>query len=134
MTLTLEEAVKGCEKKITIPTLVSCEPCDGSGAKPGTKPKTCSTCGGQGQVRMQQGFFSVKQTCPTCRGRGQTIKDPCGSCRGQGRVEESKTLSVKIPAGVDTGDRIRLAGEGEALQRAFAHHQFARFPRGRAGA
>ena len=114
MTLSLEEAVKGCEKKITIPTLAPCDPCDGSGAKPGTSAKTCSTCGGQGQVRMQQGFFAVQQTCPTCRGQGTVIEDPCNSCNGRGVKEETKTLNVKVPAGVDTGDRIRLSGEGEA--------------------
>jgi molecular chaperone DnaJ len=112
--LDLEQAVWGCEEKIRIPTLVDCKPCDGTGAKKGTKPKTCQTCNGQGQVRMSQGFFSVQQTCPTCHGQGQVISDPCTSCRGQGRVQEYKTLSVKIPAGVDTGDRIRLSGEGEA--------------------
>ena len=112
--LSLEEAVRGVEKKIRIPTLVSCETCDGSGAKPGTTPKTCTTCHGQGQIRMQQGFFSVQQTCPSCRGQGTIIEDPCNSCHGRGVKEETKTLSVKIPAGVDTGDRIRLAGEGEA--------------------
>lgn len=114
MSLSLEEAVKGCEKKITIPTLAPCDPCDGSGAKPGTSAKTCSTCGGQGQVRMQQGFFAVQQTCPSCRGQGTTIEDPCTSCHGRGVKEETKTLNVKVPAGVDTGDRIRLSGEGEA--------------------
>ena len=112
--LTLEEAVRGIEKKIRIPTLASCETCDGTGAKPGTKPKTCTTCNGAGQVRMQQGFFSVQQTCPSCRGQGTMIDDPCTSCHGRGVKEETKTLSVKIPPGVDTGDRIRLAGEGEA--------------------
>lgn len=112
--LDLEQAVWGCEEKIRIPTLVDCKPCDGSGAKKGTKPKTCQTCQGQGQVRMSQGFFSVQQTCPQCHGQGQVISDPCTSCRGQGRTQEYKTLSVKIPAGVDTGDRIRLSGEGEA--------------------
>jgi molecular chaperone DnaJ len=112
--LSLEEAVKGTTIQIKVPTLVSCKVCAGSGAKKGSKPSTCSTCGGMGQVRMQQGFFSVQQTCPTCRGRGTIITDPCGSCHGQGRVEETKTLSVKVPAGVDTGDRIRLSGEGEA--------------------
>jgi molecular chaperone DnaJ len=112
--LTLEEAVKGTSVQIKVPTLVSCKTCDGSGAKAGSKPITCSTCGGHGQVRMQQGFFSVQQTCPSCRGRGTIIADPCKSCHGQGRVEETKTLSVKVPAGVDTGDRIRLSGEGEA--------------------
>jgi len=112
--LDLEQAVWGCEEKIRIPTLVDCKPCDGSGSKKGTKPKTCQTCQGQGQVRMSQGFFSVQQTCPQCHGQGQVISDPCTSCRGQGRTQEYKTLSVKIPAGVDTGDRIRLSGEGEA--------------------
>ncbi|MGH1485643.1 MAG: molecular chaperone DnaJ [Cellvibrionaceae bacterium] len=112
--VTLEQAVKGTTAKIKVPTLVSCNTCDGSGAKAGSKPVQCSTCGGVGQVRMQQGFFSVQQTCPSCRGQGTMIKDPCGSCHGQGRIEETKTLSVKVPAGVDTGDRIRLSGEGEA--------------------
>jgi molecular chaperone DnaJ len=112
--LSLEEAVKGTTVQIKVPTLVSCKTCSGSGAKPGSKPVTCTTCGGHGQVRMQQGFFSVQQTCPNCRGRGTIISDPCKSCHGQGRVEETKTLSVKVPAGVDTGDRIRLSGEGEA--------------------
>lgn len=112
--LTLEEAVRGTNVKIKVPTLVGCSNCGGSGAKPGSKPTSCNTCGGHGQVRMQQGFFSVQQTCPTCRGKGKTISDPCGNCQGHGRVEETKTLNVKVPAGVDTGDRIRLAGEGEA--------------------
>ena len=112
--LKLEEAVKGTTTQIKVPTLVSCKTCSGSGAKAGSKPVTCTTCGGHGQVRMQQGFFSVQQTCPNCRGRGTIISDPCKSCHGQGRVEETKTLSVKVPAGVDTGDRIRLSGEGEA--------------------
>lgn len=114
MELTLEEAVRGVEKKIRIPTLVACTTCEGTGAKPGTKPKTCNTCHGQGQVRMQQGFFSVQQTCPSCRGQGVTIEHKCSNCHGRGVTEETKTLSVKIPAGVDTGDRIRLSGEGEA--------------------
>lgn len=114
MELSLEEAVRGIEKKIRVPTLVSCETCDGSGAKPGTSPKTCSTCQGSGQIRMQQGFFAVQQTCPACRGQGTMIEDPCNSCHGRGVKEETKTLSVKIPPGVDTGDRIRLSGEGEA--------------------
>jgi molecular chaperone DnaJ len=115
--LTLEEAVAGTETKIRIPVLVSCSECNGSGAKKGSSPIICTTCHGHGQVRMQQGFFSVQQACPTCRGTGKQIKDPCGKCHGQGRVQESKTLSAKIPAGVDTGDRIRLAGEGEAGER-----------------
>ena len=112
--LTLEQAVWGCDEKIRIPTLVDCKKCNGSGAKAGTKPITCQTCQGAGQVRMSQGFFSVQQTCPQCHGSGQVIADPCNSCHGQGRTQEYKTLSVKIPAGVDTGDRIRLSGEGEA--------------------
>jgi molecular chaperone DnaJ len=112
--LDLEEAVRGTTVTIRVPTLVNCKPCDGSGAKKGATPVTCTTCGGIGQVRMQQGFFSVQQTCPRCHGSGKMITDPCGSCHGHGRVEEHKTLSVKVPAGVDTGDRIRLSGEGEA--------------------
>ena len=112
--LSLEDAVQGTEVKIRVPTLVTCKSCGGSGAKKGSTPKTCGTCHGAGQVRMQQGFFSVQQTCPTCHGKGSVIDDPCGACHGQGRVQEHKTLSVKVPAGVDTGDRIRLAGEGEA--------------------
>ncbi|HAO33126.1 MAG TPA: molecular chaperone DnaJ [Candidatus Competibacter sp.] len=111
--LTLEEAVFGTTAKIRVPSLVSCAACAGSGAKPGTKPTTCSTCRGVGQVRMQQGFFSIQQTCPRCQGRGTIIPEPCETCRGGGRVEEQKSLSVKVPAGVDNGDRIRLAGEGE---------------------
>ena len=114
MELSLEDAVRGKTVEIRVPTLVECKPCEGSGAKKGTKPVTCTTCNGMGQVRMQQGFFAVQQTCPRCHGSGQMITDPCTSCNGQGRVEESKTLSVKVPAGVDTGDRIRLTGEGEA--------------------
>ncbi len=113
LSLTLEEAVAGKDVKIRIPTLVECQFCGGSGAKPGTKPKTCPTCNGNGQVRMQQGFFSIQQTCPQCRGAGRVIEEPCGHCRGRGRIQEEKTLSVKVPAGVDTGDRIRLSGEGE---------------------
>jgi molecular chaperone DnaJ len=112
--LTLEEAVFGTTAKIRAPTLVTCAACAGSGARPGTKPTTCPTCRGAGQVRMQQGFFSIQQTCPRCQGRGAIIPEPCETCRGAGRVEEQKTLSVKVPAGVDNGDRIRLAGEGEA--------------------
>jgi molecular chaperone DnaJ len=112
--LSLEDAVAGTSVKIKVPTWVRCDSCGGSGARKGTSPKTCPTCHGAGQVRMQQGFFSVQQTCPTCMGKGSVIEDPCPSCRGVGRVQESKTLSVKVPPGVDTGDRIRLAGEGEA--------------------
>lgn len=112
--LDLEEAVRGTTVKIKVPTLVTCDVCDGSGAKKGSTPKTCTTCGGVGQVRMQQGFFSVQQTCPNCHGKGKIVSDPCTSCHGRGVKEETKTLSVKVPPGVDTGDRIRLSGEGEA--------------------
>ncbi len=112
--LDLEDAVRGKTVQIDVPTLSTCDPCDGSGARKGSSPVTCATCNGAGQVRMSQGFFSVQQACPQCRGRGQMISDPCGSCQGQGVIEEQKTLSVKIPAGVDTGDRIRLGGKGEA--------------------
>lgn len=111
--LDLEEAVTGITREIRIPTLVGCKECNGSGAEDGERT-SCTTCGGIGQVRMQQGIFSVQQTCPACHGMGQVIKNPCSSCHGQGRVRETKTLSVKIPSGVDNGDRIRLAGEGEA--------------------
>ena len=112
--MSLEDAVKGKSVEIKVPTYVSCDPCDGSGAKKGTSAKTCSTCHGHGQVQMRQGLFAVQQTCPTCSGKGKVISDPCTSCRGQGRVEKTKTLNAKVPAGVDTGDRIRLSGEGEA--------------------
>jgi molecular chaperone DnaJ len=110
----LEEAVHGTTVKIRVPTLTTCEVCHGSGAKKGTSATTCPTCHGHGQVRMQQGFFTVQQTCPRCRGSGKVISDPCPACHGEGRVEKQKTLSVKVPAGVDNGDRIRLGGEGEA--------------------
>ncbi|REL32286.1 molecular chaperone DnaJ [Thalassotalea euphylliae] len=112
--MTLEEAVKGKSVEIKVPTYASCEPCGGSGAKKGTSAKTCGTCGGHGQVQMRQGLFAVQQTCPTCGGKGSVISDPCNACHGQGRVQKTKTLNAKIPAGVDTGDRIRLSGEGEA--------------------
>lgn len=112
--VTLEQAARGTETKIRIPTAESCETCKGTGAKPGTEPATCPTCQGHGQVRMQQGFFSIQQTCPRCHGSGKHIPDPCKACGGAGRVKAHKTLSVRIPAGVDEGDRIRLAGEGEA--------------------
>ena len=111
--ITLEQAAHGTETKIRIPTMEICEPCNGSGAKPGTQPKTCPTCNGSGQVRLQQGFFSIQQTCPKCHGTGRFIAEPCKNCGGAGRTKQHKTLSVKIPAGVDEGDRIRLAGEGE---------------------
>ncbi len=113
MELDLEEAVAGIEKRIEIPTLAACEPCHGSGSEDG-KTEICGTCGGRGQVRMQRGIFAMQQACPHCGGRGQVIRNPCKTCHGAGRVEEEKVLSVKIPAGVDNGDRIRLAGEGEA--------------------
>ncbi|MGH8278202.1 MAG: molecular chaperone DnaJ [Gammaproteobacteria bacterium] len=112
--LDLEQAVFGDAVSIQVPTLVRCEVCAGSGARKGSRPQTCPTCGGQGQVRMQQGFFSLQQTCPRCHGSGSVISDPCPNCHGQGRVQETRSLSVKIPPGVDNGDRIRLAGEGEA--------------------
>lgn len=112
--LSLEDAVQGTTVKVRLPTRVKCETCDGTGAKKGSTPAVCGTCNGQGQVRVQQGFFSIQQTCPKCKGKGKTITSPCGSCHGEGRRQEHKTLSVKIPAGVDSGDRIRLAGEGEA--------------------
>lgn len=114
MEISLEEAAKGTETKIRIPVQSTCETCKGTGAKAGTQPVTCTTCGGHGQVRMQQGFFSVQQTCPKCHGSGKMVKDPCTSCHGAGRVKQNKTLSIKVPAGVDEGDRIRLSGEGEA--------------------
>lgn len=112
--LTLEEAVFGTNTDIRVPSLQTCDTCGGSGARPGTYPQTCPTCHGSGQVRIQQGFFAIQQTCPHCHGTGKIIPDPCTDCRGQGRKEKHKTLSVKIPAGVDNGDRIRLSGEGEA--------------------
>jgi molecular chaperone DnaJ len=109
----LEQAARGYETKIRIPSIEQCETCHGSGAKPGTSTKQCPTCNGQGQVRVQQGFFSIQQTCPRCHGTGKIIPEPCKTCDGAGRVKRQKTLSVKIPAGVDEGDRIRLSGEGE---------------------
>ena len=112
--LDLEKAVRGDSVTIDVPTQVSCETCGGKGAKKGTEPVKCTTCGGVGQVRMQQGFFSIQQACPACKGAGTTIGDPCDDCHGRGRVHKTKTLSVKVPAGVDDGDRIRLSGEGEA--------------------
>jgi molecular chaperone DnaJ len=112
--LDLEKAVAGDSVTIDVPTQVSCDTCNGSGAKKGSEPVTCSTCSGVGQVRMQQGFFSIQQTCPACKGAGTTIADPCSTCHGRGRVRKTRTLSVKVPGGVDDGDRIRLSGEGEA--------------------
>lgn len=112
--ITLEQAARGTEVKIKIPRHETCETCRGSGSKPGSSPQTCSTCNGHGQVRMQQGFFSIQQTCPQCHGSGKVIVDPCADCRGNGRIKRHKTLSVRIPAGVDNGDSVRLTGEGEA--------------------
>ena len=114
LTMDLEQAVRGCNPKIKVPTLVECMECLGSGAAKGSQPTSCIQCGGVGQVSVRQGIFSIQQTCPRCRGQGKIITDPCGKCSGQGRVREQKTLSVKVPPGVDTGDRIRLTGQGEA--------------------
>nr|WP_232475875.1 molecular chaperone DnaJ [Sphingomonas formosensis] len=114
MEITLEDAFHGKTAEIEIDVSQSCEPCQGTGAKAGTAARTCSTCNGAGKVRAQQGFFVVERTCPSCMGQGQTIADPCPSCRGEGRVDREKTLSVKIPPGVDEGTRIRMTGEGEA--------------------
>jgi molecular chaperone DnaJ len=112
--ITFEEAAFGTEKVITVPRSVSCETCSGSGAKAGSKPETCRQCQGQGEVYFQQGFFTVSQTCGACQGRGTVIKDPCGTCRGSGRTKKRSQIAVKIPAGVDTGQRLKLSGEGEA--------------------
>jgi len=112
--LSLEDAARGSDVKIRIPAMEECETCHGSGAKPGTQPKTCPACHGRGEVRVSQGFFSIQQTCPQCRGTGKIIPEPCATCSGAGRVKKHKTLLVKIPAGVDQDDRIRLTGEGEA--------------------
>ncbi len=112
--LDLEKAVSGDNVTIEVPTQVTCDTCGGNGARKGSEPVTCSTCGGAGQVRMQQGFFSIQQTCPACKGAGTVITDPCEACHGRGRIHKTKTLSVKVPGGVDDGDRIRLSGEGEA--------------------
>lgn len=114
LTLDFEEAVFGKDITLNIPRVASCTTCSGSGAKPGTQPVTCSGCGGRGQIRYSQGFFAVARTCPQCGGAGKVIKDPCATCGGAGRVQEEKTISVKVPAGVDDGSRLRVAGEGEA--------------------
>jgi molecular chaperone DnaJ len=111
--ITLEDAFKGKTATIKVPSLITCESCTGSGAKAGSKPKACATCGGAGRVRAQQGFFAVERTCPTCQGRGEMIENPCDACRGAGRVTKERSLSVNIPPGVEDGTRIRLAGEGE---------------------
>ena len=112
--ITLQQAYAGADVEITVPAAMTCESCEGSGAKPGTKPTTCATCGGAGRVRAAQGFFSIERTCPRCGGSGQMILDPCADCRGQGMVRKERVLSVRIPPGVDDGARIRLAGEGDA--------------------
>ena len=115
--ITLEEAYRGKTASVTIPTSISCDACSGTGAKPGSKPRQCATCGGQGRVRAQQGFFAIERTCPTCQGRGEVIDNPCSVCAGSGRVTRERALSVNIPAGVEDGTRIRLANEGEAGMR-----------------
>ena len=115
--VTLEEAYAGLQKTINVPASVQCDGCSGTGAEGGSEPATCPTCSGMGKVRAQQGFFTVERTCPTCSGMGQIIKNPCKSCGGQGRTEKDRSLSVNIPAGVETGTRIRLSGEGEAGMR-----------------
>ncbi|WP_435311038.1 molecular chaperone DnaJ [Primorskyibacter sedentarius] len=115
--VTLEDAFSGLQKTINVPTSVQCDACDGSGAEGGAEPTTCPTCSGMGKVRAQQGFFTVERTCPTCSGLGQIIKNPCTKCGGNGRIQKERALSVNIPAGVETGTRIRLAGEGEAGMR-----------------
>ncbi|MEA3533333.1 molecular chaperone DnaJ [Rhizobium sp. CC-YZS058] len=117
MEITLEEAFAGKTAQIRVPTSITCDVCSGSGAKPGTQPKTCTTCQGSGRVRAAQGFFSIERTCPTCQGRGTIIPEPCTKCHGQGRVTEERSLSVNIPAGIEDGTRIRLSGEGEAGMR-----------------
>jgi molecular chaperone DnaJ len=115
--VTLEEAYAGVQKSINVPTSIACGSCSGTGAEGGSEPQTCPTCSGMGKVRAQQGFFTVERTCPTCAGAGQIVKNPCRTCQGSGRVEKERQLSVNIPAGVETGTRIRLAGEGEAGMR-----------------
>jgi molecular chaperone DnaJ len=117
MEVTLEEAFAGKTAQIHVPASIVCDECTGSGAKPGTQPVTCQTCGGNGRVRATQGFFSIERACPTCHGKGQTISDPCTKCSGSGHVTEERTLSVNIPAGIEDGTRIRLTGEGEAGMR-----------------
>lgn len=115
--ISLEEAYSGLSKQISISTLVGCDSCSGTGSEGGSEPTTCPTCSGMGKVRAQQGFFTVERTCPTCAGTGQIVKNPCGGCNGAGRVQKERALSVNIPAGVETGTRIRLSGEGEAGMR-----------------
>lgn len=112
--ISLEQAFKGTKAKIRVPTMESCDRCDGSGAEPGTQPETCNNCGGRGKVRVQQGFFTIERACPNCGGVGRSIKDPCKNCSGAGRLRKEKKLEVQVPAGVEDGTRIRLSGEGEA--------------------
>ena len=128
--VTLEEAFSGVQKTINVPTSVTCDICRGTGAEGGAEPVTCPTCSGMGKVRAQQGFFTVERTCPTCNGMGQIVKNPCKTCGGAGRVEKERTLSVNIPAGVETGTRIRLAGEGEAGLRGGPHGRSLHLHRG----
>jgi len=113
MEITLEQAVRGTTETIRVPSWDDCDACQGSGSKDGSQPVTCSTCGGMGQVRMQQGFFSVQQTCPACHGSGQEIKNPCNNCHGEGRIQTTREENIRIPAGVDDGDRVRVTGRGE---------------------
>jgi len=115
--ITLEQAYAGAEVEITVPVTLACEPCEGSGAKPGTSPTQCTTCHGAGRVRASQGFFSIERACPRCGGSGRMVMDPCTECRGAGHIRQQRTLAVRIPSGVDDGARIRLAGEGDAGQR-----------------
>ncbi|HEY0052331.1 MAG TPA: molecular chaperone DnaJ [Caulobacteraceae bacterium] len=115
--ISLEQAYRGAEVEITVPTTAVCEVCDGSGAKPGTQPTTCQTCAGQGRVRQANGFFQMERTCPRCGGHGKVVSDPCLGCQGHGQVRKHRKLSLKVPAGVDDGSRIRLSGEGDAGQR-----------------
>src|SRR5262249_49541849 len=117
MEITLEEAIRGADKEITIPRQETCEKCEGSGSASGEGRKTCSTCNGYGQVRYSQGFVTIARTCPTCGGSGQVLKDACKECGGAGRLEKERTLNVKIPSGVDTGNRLKLKGEGESGMR-----------------
>jgi molecular chaperone DnaJ len=112
--ISLEQAYAGSEVEISVPSTIACETCQGSGAKPGTQPTTCTSCNGHGRVRASQGFFSIERTCPRCGGTGRLVLDPCRDCRGHGQVRQDRTLQVRIPAGVDDGSRIRLAGEGDA--------------------
>ncbi len=112
--ITLEEAFEGKKAQVHVPTSVACEPCNGTGAEPGSQPTTCGTCAGRGRVRQQSGFFTIERTCPRCQGQGRVIEDPCHSCHGQGRIEKNQTLAIQIPAGVEDGTPIRLSGKGEA--------------------